>query len=484
MAQPRMVYNDTTGEMEPMTRRTANGGIETMMSDGSWQVTSAAPGPTTWNADNFSQFWNNPDQGGRFDPRAGDIFPITTPEDLVKWGFGNQSPDMTKGLTEYIPGGSLADFQAQTQSLPFQFTDAGAVYDPAARVNPMNYEGTPDWREMAWPAAFAALAGAGLGGMLPGTENVFAGLGAPGAAEGSFSMNIPTGGPVTSALSVPAAGTFNPATATLSEMTGAIAGGATPAVSGGGLGSLALTDAALGLAPGGLAAVLGGTGSTIPGVLGNIALDAAGNQVSTGVNLANSAQAAAPGLGSSVAGTASSGNALADLLGVSPGTLDLIGKGLGAGIGLLGSNAQTNALQDLQSQMTAQRAPFLNKATGYLNNPESFYTSPEATGAANATLRALSTQYGNPGVSPTAQALTTGALYDRYTNTVNSLGSLGLSGQGIQANLGSQIASTAGQPYAIGGNLIGGLTAPNMGIDKLLQQQLQKMFGGSGVTPP
>jgi hypothetical protein len=163
-------------------------------------------------------------------------------------------------------------------------------------------------------------------------------------------------------------------------------------------------------------------------------------------------------------------------LDVDQNMLGMLGQLGGAGIGLLGSKQQSDALKDLQAQMSGQRAPFLNKAVGYLNNPDSFYTSPEATGAANATMRALSTKFGNPGTSPTAQSLATGALYDRYTNTVNSLGSLGLSGQGIQANLGQQIASTSGQPYAIAGNTISGLTSDNS-MDDMMKRMFRQQFG-------
>lgn len=310
-------------------------------------------------------------------------------------------------------------------------------------------------------------------------------FGGDGAVTGGYTD---TYSPGTFSNAMTDAGTFSPMSS-LEDMTSAITSGATPAVSTGGVGDFALTDsglgAALGLPAGGLAAILGGTGMTIPGTLGNIALDAAGNQINTGVNLGNSAQTAVPGLGSDVgssgAGAATASSAASELLkklglDVSPGMLDLIGKGLGAGIGLLGSNAQSDALQKLYNDTTAQRAPFLNKAVGYLNNPDSFYTSPEATGAANATMRALSTKFGNPGTSPTAQSLATGALYDRYSNAVNSLGSLGLSGQGIQANLGSQIASMSGQPYAIGGNLIGSMTSPSMGMDKQLADTFRRMF--------
>lgn len=159
--------------------------------------------------------------------------------------------------------------------------------------------------------------------------------------------------------------------------------------------------------------------------------------------------------------------------------LNLTGQALGGLSGYFGSKEVSDAYKDLNTQLSGQRAPFLNKAVGYVNDPQSFYTSPEATGAADASMRALSTKFGNPGTSPTAQSLATGALYDRYLNSVNTLGSLGLGGQGIQANLGSQVATSAGQPYAIAGNLIGGLTSPTMNVDQLLQQSIKKLFGGN-----
>lgn len=245
----------------------------------------------------------------------------------------------------------------------------------------------------------------------------------------------------------------------------------------------------LGLPSGGLDAILQNTGMTMTNPLGAslapVTVSAAGDLLS------NVAGGAASSLGTQVAGsagttgvgaaastvpqTASSALSqfLKDQLGldVSPGMLNLLGQGLGAGLGMLSSNQQTSALQNLASQMNQQRAPFLNKATGYLNDPNSFYSSPEATGAASAVLRQLSATHGNPMGSPTAQSLATGALYDRYLNTVNSLGSLGLGGEGIQANLGQQVAQSQGQPWAIAGNAVSSLTSDNS-----MQNMLKKMF--------
>jgi hypothetical protein len=332
---------------------------------------------------------------------------------------------------------------------------------------------------------------------------VLAGMGAPFAA--SLGAGAAAAGAGGAGAEAAGAGTFGSSFApTITPSTVAqsgllYSGGSMPTVAGlsgvGGLTAEGMTAlGAMGSAGAGL-----GAGTT--GALGSLGLDAAGNIVPGIVDLANSGSMLStipattglpstpgmpptssapppPAAPNTPAPTSPLSKLLKDTLGidVDPSMLSLLGQLGGAGIGLLGSKQQTDALKDLQAQMTGQRAPFLNKAVGYLNNPDSFYTSPEATGAANATMRALSTKFGNPGVSPTAQGLATGALYDRYSNTVNSLGSLGLSGQGIQANLGQQIASTSGQPYAIAGNTISGLTSDNS-MDEMMKRMFSQQFG-------
>lgn len=375
----------------------------------------------------------------------------------------------TPGLYEGIDNGMTLDqYLADPRSM-IKVENGQYVYRPEQSQGDFVSKDRESFLESlgAFPmvlGAFAAPYLASLG---------IAGAAAPAAGADFASSFAPT---LTEAAAAP--GLVSP-TASLADMASVLGSGGALEV--GGLAGL--SDAALGLPAGGLSAALGGTGITIPGALGNLTLDAAGNIVSTAV------AGAAPNLsvpvnGAGTSTTAAAGTAaptglsklLKDHLGldVDPSTLDLIGKGLGLAAGVAGSNQQTDALKDLNAQMTAQRAPFLNKAVGYLNNPDSFFTSPEATGAANATMRALSTKFGNPGTSPTAQGLATGALYDRYANTVNSLGSLGLSGQGIQANLGQQIAQSSGQPFAIAGRAIADMTSDNAMTDmfaKMFRQQ-------------
>jgi hypothetical protein len=363
------------------------------------------------------------------------------------------------------------------------------VFRPGMESDFLGINPTGFWDGMGPAALVAGLAG-GLP-MLTSMGVLGGGAAAAGGAEAAGAGASGAGG-----FSSSFAPTITPSTVAQSGLL--YSGGSMPTVAGlSGVGGLTAEGMA---ALGAMGSAGAGLGAGTTGALGSLGLDAAGNIVPGMVDLANSGSMlstipATTGL-PSTPGMPSTSSApttpttsttptttsplqkfLKDTLGldVDQNMLSMLGQLGGAGIGLLGSKQQSDALKDLQAQMSGQRAPFLNKAVGYLNNPESFYTSPEATGAANATMRALSTQFGNPGTSPTAQGLATGALYDRYSNTVNSLGSLGLSGQGIQANLGQQIASTSRQPYAIAGNTISGLTSDNS-MDEMLKRMFSQQF--------
>ncbi len=401
--------------------------------------------------------------------QGGEIF---SPEDFVKYGrsfAGWQSPDPTMDLEQWLgkQGRSASNindlkwYQDNYGSMAATFNPDGTVtYDPTARTNKYSYEGPPgmDFGDLVKYGILAA-GGAGLAGLLPGTTSAFSGLGAGGALD-------------------PITGVF--------EGVGSVgsAGGTAAAASGGGLmqglaqtatGTGGLSQAELAaLIESGTQGVAGGALESAAGLgtasLGEIASTGLGNLFNTGSSVSNL-------FGSSPMSGAST---LSNLLGGSGGMSDwtnLLGKGLGALTGYLGSKAQTDSLENLQNQLRGDRKPFLDRSVGYLNDPNSFYSSPEATGAANAVMRQLSTTYGNPGTSPTAQSLATGALYDRYLNTVNSYGSLGLSGQGIQADLGKDIATGVGQPYAIAGNTIGSLTSNELDINQVLAKALQKQYG-------
>jgi hypothetical protein len=445
-----------------------------------------------WSADELDFLLQNPESRS-----AGDYIQpgntIELPQGADLWKYlnslgvaGGASPDPMTGLQAFMAqkGLTLPQYQQQYGGLPLSFSEDGktATYDPSFVKNAYSYEPGPDWFESVIPALILGMGAAGLGGFLPGTESVFGGAATAAAGEtgiGGWAGAIGEGGTLSG----------------VSDLGWNVAGLAGEGAGAGALEGInwasdifnpdALStftgDASAGW---NVAGTSGGTGGAIADGI-NWASDifdpnaASGftGDASAGWNVAQTAGGTGGAVAQQAAKTGLS-KFLKDKfnLDVDQNTLGMLGQLGGAGIGLLGSKQQSDALKDLQAQMTGQRAPFLNKAVGYLNNPESFYTSPEATGAANATMRALSTKFGNPGVSPTAQGLATGALYDRYSNTVNSLGSLGLSGQGIQANLGQQIASTSGQPYAIAGNTISGLTSDNS-MDEMMKRMFRQQFG-------
>ena len=155
-------------------------------------------------------------------------------------------------------------------------------------------------------------------------------------------------------------------------------------------------------------------------------------------------------LGNAQIGTA--GSAISRILNGSATAEDWLSVGGNLGTGLLSayaSNSQTNALQGLADQNRAERAPFLQKATGYLNDPASYAAGP-GQAALKGTLAGLSVQ-GNPFGSGTALQFATDTGNKNWLNAVNTLGSLGLGGQGIQANLDSQaVGSNSNMWNALG----------------------------------
>lgn len=418
----------------------------------------------------------------------------TTAQELASWGFagGGAGPDPMTGLDQWLQKNnmSLQDFQTKFGGLPLVFNaDGTATYDPSAQRQSFSYNNPDDglFHKLA-PLALGGIATAGLGGFLPGTESIFGGAAA--GAGGAMDMGVGLGGELgawggitpiadgvaglgtgafdatlnlgdfSNAFEVPAEGfnfadTFNP---------GLESGAVNPINTNLGAGGFNSIDQMIGSIASGGEATLGSVGAG--GALG-AAMGTAPLAGSSGFSLADIfKQSPAKGLASLL------GNATGTE--IDPGWINLAGQIGGAGIGLLGSNQQSNSLQGLYDQMTAQRAPFLNQAMGYLQDPNSYYTGTTAKATADAAARALSTQFGNPADSETAKSRLIGGLYGQYNNTINSLGSLGLGGQGIQANLGQQVAQTSGQPYAIAGNTIANMTSDNSMNDmfrKMFQQQ-------------
>ena len=146
----------------------------------------------------------------------------------------------------------------------------------------------------------------------------------------------------------------------------------------------------------------------------------------------------------------------------------LIGSLLSGGLGVLGSNQQANTLQGIADQNRAERQPFLSKATGYLNDPASYAAGPGAA-AMKGVLNGLSVQ-GNPIGSGTALQFATDAGNKNWLNAVNSLGSLGLGGQGIQANLDSQAAASNGNMFNAIGSTINDIFSPKKSLAQTLAE--------------
>jgi len=169
--------------------------------------------------------------------------------------------------------------------------------------------------------------------------------------------------------------------------------------------------------------------------------------------------AAAPsvlGTGGGGAGGAASGSALSRIIDGTATTADwvsVLGTAGATGLGMFSANQLSNSLTDLANRNRAERAPFLAAGTSYLD-PQAWIQGPgqEFT---KGTLQGLSAQYGNPIGSPTAMGIATDAAMRNWLSGVNTLGTLGLSGQGIQANLGAQAAGAQGDVW---GNLAGGIS--------------------------
>lgn len=186
----------------------------------------SAAGGRLWSAEDFdraAQFGLTP--ANIFVP--GDTFTLGTVNDYVKLGFANTSPDPLRGLTEYLgqKSESLQDFQARTGGLPLVFNaDGTATYDPSVQRVAYSYDNPDDgaFHKIA-PLVFATVAGAGLGGFLPGTESVFSGLGS--AAAGAAETVPGFGASATFTAADTAAVSFGAANITEATIAGASLGG-------------------------------------------------------------------------------------------------------------------------------------------------------------------------------------------------------------------------------------------------------------------
>jgi hypothetical protein len=279
-----------------------------------------------------------------------------------------------------------------------------------------------------------ANAGQGYGGVSTAGQGLSLGANSAGGLIGEAAANLATQGGV--ALS-------DLATAGIGAGTGAGLGLQLPA---GG----AITNTAANLA--------GAAGTTLPTTTG------VGSGIGSGVNIATNAAGAGAGLGGATTAASSLLKMFNDQFGtnLTSGDLDLIGKGLGLGLGYLGSKEQADAMQNLYNQQVSLGAPYRAELAKLNTNPSSFYNSDMFKGAlqqgSDALARSLSAKVGNPILNPTAlqemQNYTTKGSLDAYNQRWNQLSSAGQLGLGAVPSLGSAAAQASGGTYnALGAGL-------------------------------
>ena len=152
---------------------------------------------------------------------------------------------------------------------------------------------------------------------------------------------------------------------------------------------------------------------------------------------------------------------LKDNLGIdiSSGTLGLLGTLGGTALGAYGASQQSNAAdantqlqRDIYNNELSALQPSRNYYNDILQNPDTYYNSPQAKGAVNASLRGLSSQVGNPINNPSALAQSAAYNLGGYNNALNAAaGRAGLGNSASIAGLGSQYGnSILGQGQANG----------------------------------
>jgi len=318
-------------------------------------------------------------------------------------------------------------------------------------------------------------AGGGLGALALGVGGLFAAPLAASVAAGAGAGAVGGG-----ALSASDAALIDAANA------GAGASGATavaPATSATPLASLASSApaevAGTGAFDMGGVGAAGSADATAAG-LGNAGM--AGPATVTGFNVGpgQTAAAAAAGLGSQVLPAGNSGGFTI------PGTditipSNVLSGALQAGLGYAASNQQSNTLQNIYDTQRADRAPALAAYNNALANPDTFYNSAPAMGAADATLRRLSMQ-GNPANNPGLLSQAAANSLGGYNNYLASLAPAAFGGQATQAQLGTSMAGAQGGGYEALGAGVRTATQSNPYDDyiRMLTSQgnRQLQFGG------
>ena len=159
-------------------------------------------------------------------------------------------------------------------------------------------------------------------------------------------------------------------------------------------------------------------------------------------------------------------------------------------LGLAGSNAQSNALQNLQNQQqqTSQNfqnmgAPYRAAALGMLTNPDSFYSGPNAQANLQGVLQGLSVN-GNPFGNPTSLALAQQGQRGLYNSTLGLLGQLGgLSGYnqaGASSALNTQLPLLQAQAQGNQWNALGAGLNGVLNPQPTMAELLALIRGSSG----
>lgn len=176
-------------------------------------------------------------------------------------------------------------------------------------------------------------------------------------------------------------------------------------------------------------------------------------------------------------------SALAKLLGVSDATAQLLGAGGTTLAGILGAQSSANTLQNIYNQQRSDRAPALAAYNGALANPNTFYQSAPAMGAATAAANALSTK-GNPADNPGLTAQLAANQLGGYNSYLSGLAGPAFGGDATQASLGGALANTSNQTAnAVAGGL-GNLSTPTTDLTSLLNSlsKINLTNGATGLT--
>jgi hypothetical protein len=176
-------------------------------------------------------------------------------------------------------------------------------------------------------------------------------------------------------------------------------------------------------------------------------------------------------------GLGGAGFSLADL-GITGSDLTRLGGALIPGaLGLYGANELGNNLHDISQQNRTDRAPFLTAATGYLNDPASYFAGPGGA-AIDAALRKLSVT-GNPFGSPFKMEMAGEAGLNSWLSAVTGIGGIGTGGETTNSNLALQGAmANASGLNALGYGISNALNPPFTLSDYLRMQSQNK----PGVT--